>query len=235
MAVSLPTRTRTRTPNPRTLEPKPNPNRLSPGKPGYYPSLKDAYKYTGVPHPVPLDLYDPFGLFGEMDEETKARLVRGLGLGIGVEEVTACRHAPCGLKYVGSSALPPKARPPPRTGPSRVLSPPEERRPQEPPPSSAQPRPLSRLWASPRRPCRATYRARLLSTQARRLNMEINNGRLAMFGIFSLISAAKGLEVPGLTGLLQSYDGEVMAYFSPTDSGLPFLEKMLELKISPYF
>ena len=75
----------------------------------------------------------------------------------------------------------------------------------------------------------------MLSTQARRLNMEINNGRLAMFGIFSLISAAKGLEVPGLTGLLQSYDGEVMAYFSPTDSGLPFLEKMLELKISPYF
>ena len=122
MAVSLPTRTRTRTPNPRTLEPKPNPNRLSPGKPGYYPSLKDAYKYTGVPHPVPLDLYDPFGLFGEMDEETKARLVRGLGVGVGVEESTACRHAPCGLKYVGSSALPPKARPPPRTAPSRLLS-----------------------------------------------------------------------------------------------------------------
>jgi len=115
------------------------PHYMRGGKPGYYPSLKDAYKYTGVPHPVPLDLYDPFGLFGEMDEETKAR----------------------------------------------------------------------------------------------RLNMEINNGRLAMFGIFSLISAAKGLEVPGLTGLLESYDGEIMAYFSPSDSGLPFLEQMLAAKIFP--
>jgi hypothetical protein len=65
--------------------------------------------------------------------------------------------------------------------------------------------------------------------------MEINNGRLAMFGIFSLISAAKGLEVPGLTGLLELYDGEPMAYFSSSDGGLPFLEKMLEIKISPYF
>jgi hypothetical protein len=110
------------------------PHYMRGGKPGYYPSLKDAYKYTGVPHPVPLDLYDPFGLFGEMDEETKAR----------------------------------------------------------------------------------------------RLNMEINNGRLAMFGIFSLISAAKGLEVPGLTGLLESYDGEPMAYFSPSDSSWPLVQSMLD-------
>jgi hypothetical protein len=115
------------------------PHYMRGGKPGYYPSLKDAYKYTGVPHPVPLNLYDPFGLFEDMDEETKAR----------------------------------------------------------------------------------------------RRNMEINNGRLAMFGIFSLISAAKGLEVPGLTGLLEAYDGEPMAYFSPTDSGLPFLDTMLNLKVFP--
>ena len=34
-----------------------------------------ALDHPGVPHPVPLDLYDPFGLFGEMDEETKVSTV----------------------------------------------------------------------------------------------------------------------------------------------------------------
>ena len=28
------------------------------GKPGFYPSIKNA----GVPHPVPYDLFDPFGI-----------------------------------------------------------------------------------------------------------------------------------------------------------------------------
>merc|ERR1719326_2063326 len=46
------------------------PHYMRGGKPGYYPSLKGAKQ---VPHPVPYDLYDPFGLFPEMDEETKAR------------------------------------------------------------------------------------------------------------------------------------------------------------------
>merc|ERR1719199_527608 len=39
------------------------------GKPGVYPSLKDA----GVPHPVPFDLYDPFGFSKNKSEESKAR------------------------------------------------------------------------------------------------------------------------------------------------------------------
>jgi len=48
----------------------------------------------------------------------------------------------------------------------------------------------------------------------RRLLMEINNGRLAMLGIFGFLSADK-IEgsVPGLTGIAIPYDGEVMAPF----------------------
>jgi len=39
------------------------------GKPGFYPNIKDA----GVPHPVPLSLYDPFGLSKNRSPEKKAR------------------------------------------------------------------------------------------------------------------------------------------------------------------
>lgn len=42
------------------------------GKPGFYPSLKTA----GIPHPVPFDLYNPFGLQSGMSEEKKAAALK---------------------------------------------------------------------------------------------------------------------------------------------------------------
>merc|ERR1719183_2775040 len=38
------------------------------GKPGYYPTLKDRF-----PHPVPFNLFDPFGLTKKMTPEQKEK------------------------------------------------------------------------------------------------------------------------------------------------------------------
>jgi hypothetical protein len=52
--------------------------------------------------------------------------------------------------------------------------------------------------------------------KARRLFAEINNGRLAMIGLFSLLLASKSDQaVPILNGLIKKYDGDVMAPLSP--------------------
>ena len=101
------------------------------GKPGYYPSFKGRY-----PHPVPLDLWDPFGFTKKLTPERKEKA----------------------------------------------------------------------------------------------LIAEVNNGRLAMIGIFGLLSASKGLIVPGLDTLgLQQYAGEYMAPLGPGDVGLglPFVDNMI--------
>lgn len=56
--------------------------------------------------------------------------------------------------------------------------------------------------------------------KARGLEIEINNGRLAMLGLFGfLCEATIPGSVPALTGIIQPYDGQVMA---------PFTQNMLD-------
>jgi hypothetical protein len=108
------------------------------GKPGFYPSLKEQSSENGgiVPHPIPFDLFNPFGLLPEQTEEQKER----------------------------------------------------------------------------------------------GRNVEINNGRAAMLGIFGFMSTSKGLIVPGLDGIegIERYDGVYMGAFSNGDADLPFVASMLE-------
>jgi len=106
------------------------------GKPGYFPKLSRSDEMA-FPHPVPLNLWDPFGFTSKMTPERKEKA----------------------------------------------------------------------------------------------LLAEVNNGRLAMIGIFGMISASKGLQVPGLDSIegIKPYAGEIMAPFSAGDVSLPYVSDMLKV------
>merc|ERR1712151_664117 len=71
--------------------------------------------------------------------------------------------------------------------------------------------------------------------KAKKRIREVQNGRLAMIGLFSLISEARVPgAVPALAGLIKPYDGEVMGPFSAADVGLPGVSSMLE-GVKPIF
>ena len=68
--------------------------------------------------------------------------------------------------------------------------------------------------------------------KAKGLLTEINNGRLAMLGIFGFMAESKVPgSVPLIQGVVKPYSGEVMAPFVASDSGLPFVEAMLKTVI----
>jgi len=68
--------------------------------------------------------------------------------------------------------------------------------------------------------------------KARGLQVEINNGRLAMLGIMGFVAAGKVPgSVPALDGVIPPYAGQVMGPFSETDTVLPMVSDMLKFSL----
>ena len=203
---------------------------MSGGTPGFYPSLKAG----GFPHPVPLDLWDPFGFTKKMSPERKAKARFATAR---ARRPGSARSAarPCALRLNAAPPLLPSGAP--RGDQQR---PPRDDRPHGP-----------------------------------HLRLEGEGAILQFCAIIPqfcaiiltpLISASKGLIVPGIDGLgVTPYTGEVsdgstppakhthivsfpplltrhllllhppqvMAPFSSTNADLPFVADMLE-KVGSY-
>merc|ERR1711959_111635 len=80
------------------------------GKPGAYPSLKTQ----GIPHPVPFDLFDPFGLSKNASPEKKAKgLIAEINNGrlamLGIMGFLAEQKVPGSVPALGDIGLKPYA------------------------------------------------------------------------------------------------------------------------------
>ncbi len=75
------------------------------------------------------------------------------------------------------------------------------------------------MRVAPPRPCRYDplnlSKNRSAEDKAAGLNAEVNNGRLAMIGLMAFVSEAKVPgSVPGLSGLIKPYAGNIMRPFT---------------------